>query len=95
MRVYPIDHVIRPLHSPVYKMADLLYRQLNSQSNTDSGNSQRALISIHVVTDSHIDWIGSKRPIASASPTLSLCVKASKVTTRGLQLSPHSVSRLY
>jgi hypothetical protein len=82
IRVYPIDRVIRLLHLPVYKMAALLYHQLNSQSNADSGNSQRALISIHVVTDSQIDWIGSNRAISSASPALSLCENL-EVTTRG------------
>ena len=81
MRFYPIDRVIRLLQLSVYKMADMLYQQLNSQSNADSGNSQRALISIHVVTDSPIDWIGSKRAIASASPTLPLC-ESLGVTTR-------------
>lgn len=94
MRVYPIDRIIRLLEISVYKMADMLYQQLNSQPNADSGNSQRTLISIHVVTDSPIDWIGSKRAIASASLTLSLC-ESIEVTTGGLQLSPYRVSRLY
>jgi len=37
VRDYPIDRVIILLHFPVYKMADMLYQQLNSQSNADSG----------------------------------------------------------
>jgi hypothetical protein len=89
-----MDRVIRLLHLSVHKMADMLYQQLNSQSNADSGNSQRALISIHVVTDSPIDWIGSKRAIASASLALAL-YESFEVTTRGSQPSPYRVSRLY
>jgi len=47
-----------------------------------------------VVIDSPIDWIGSKRAIASASPVLSL-YESFEVTTRGSQPSLYRVSRLY